>query len=301
MKPVVYIDILFLLNFFVNTVTIYISFILTRQDVKFRRLAASAGFLSLYSCIIFFPEIGFMYTLTGKTIALTLACLIAQPTKSWLKLIKNIAVLFLSTAILGGIAFTLIFATDFGTTVGSAVSNGEFYINIKASTLTISILLSYACVYIISEIKKSAQIHHCHMSDITITFEENKVSLKGFFDTGCHLCEPISKSPAIIINKNIAKKLIPEMLFDACVDVSCKIVPDKYLTKYRIIPYSTIDSHKGYLSGIFPDFVSIDGKTVDKCIIAVSKENLNPDGNYDAIFGTEIFYENNLSERTPIL
>ncbi len=286
MKPIVYVDILFLLNFFINTVTIYISFMLSKQELKLWRLILSSGFLSLYACIIFFPEIQFMYSILGKTAALVFACLIAYPTKSLIRLIKNTAVLFLSTAVLGGIVFTLIFATDFGTTVGSAVSNGEFYLNVNASTLMVSILLAYACVYIIAEIKKVTQIQSGQISDLNIYFQGSEISVKGFLDTGCTIREPISNYPAIIINHSIAEKLFEGK------DIN---------NKYRLIPYSTIDNKNGFLSGIFPDKAEIDGNEIKKCIIAVSKENLSPDNSFDAIFGTEIFENTKIQERTPAL
>ncbi len=301
MGHIVYVDILFLLNFFVNTITIYISFLLTKQDLKLWRLVLSAGFLALYACVIFFPKIQFMYSILGKAAALMLACFIAYPTKSWARLIKNTAVLFLSSAILGGIIFTLIFATDFGTTVGSAVSNGEFYFNVNASTLMISILLAYSCVHIIAEIKKSTLLYGNHISRIKIRFQENEICIKGFWDTGCTLCEPLSKIPAIVINQSSAKKLLPKELFDFCINNKHTEIPDKYLNRYRLIPYSTIDSEKGVLSGIFPDKTEIDNTEVKKVIIAISKEELCHQKSFDAIFGTELFEEIKIPERTSAL
>ena len=283
MRPIVYVDILFLLNFFVNTITIYISFILTRRDLKLWRLILSAAFLSLYACIIFFPKISFIYSVFGKTFALGTACLMAYPTKSLLMLAKNTLVLFLSTAVLGGIVFALIFATNFGTAVKSAVSNGEFYLNIDASTLLISIILAYFSVYIIAEIKKAAQIRSHQIFDIKITFQDAEIIIKGFLDTGCTLCEPLSNTPAVIVNQSVADKLF---------------INQNIINKCRVIPYSTIDNQKGFLSGIFPDRVEINGVEIKKCIIAVSKQNLCTDDSFDAIFGTEIYNETNLFERT---
>lgn len=290
MKPVVYVDILFLLNFFVNTITIYISLLILKQEIKLWRLVLSAGFLSLYACIMFFPKIQFIYSVFGKAIALIFACFIAYPTKSVLRLLKNTAILFLCNIILGGIVFALIFATNFGTTVGSAVSNGEFYLNINASTLIISIITAYTCVYIVAEIKKENRILSGQIYDIEIIFQDTELSIKGFLDTGCTLCEPISKTPAIIISQRTAKKLFGTVE-----------IWEKYPDKYRLIPYSTIDNKKGFLQGIYPDKITIDGNLIKKSIVAISKENISADDRFDAIFGTEIFEETKSKERTPAL
>ncbi len=301
MKPIVYVDILFLLNFFANTITIYISFIILKEEIKFWRLALSATFLSIYACIMFFPNIRFMYTVLGKIFALTVSSYIAFPAKSYLKLIKNTIVLFTSCAILGGIAFTLIFATNFGTTLGSAISNGEFYFNIKASTLLISTLIAYVCVYITSEIKKSIQKNYQEIFNISVCFNTKTVAFKGFLDTGCTLCEPISKSSVIIINQSIAKKLLPESLYDFCVNNITLKIPDEFLNKYRIIPYSTIDNQKGYMSGVIPDKVIVNDIPIENTVIAISKQNLFPDESFDAILGTEIYEQTIPHERIHTL
>ncbi len=291
MKPIVYVDILFLLNFFMNTVTIYISSLIIRQSLKFWRLLICAALLSLYACIVFFPEISFIYSAVGKLITLILATALVFPSKSYGRLFKNAAALFTVTAVLGGIIFTLIFATDFGTTTGSAVSNGEFYIDISPSTLMISVFLAYTCIYIISYIKKQAAIHSGQISDISIHFRAKEISLKALSDTGCTLCDPLSGAPAIIISKSDAKKLLPSSFFDFSDNTSDMLS----FPQYRILPYSTIDNKKGVLHGFIPDRVLVNNKTVTKSIVAVSDFQLSPEPDFDAILNPLILTERTVS------
>ncbi len=298
MKPVVYVDILFLLNFFVNTVIIYISFMVSKQKLKLWRLILSAVFLSLYACLMFFPKIQIFYSILGKVLALSISSVIAFPTRIVVNLFKNTIILFASYAIMGGVVFALIFTTNFGTSPGSMVSNGEFYINIKASTLIISIMLAYVCVYIIAEFKKTAQINSGQILNIKISFMGKEIHIKGFLDTGCSLRDPQSGFPVIIISPFVAKKLLPKPLYLFFANNNQSNIPVEFLNIYRIIPYSTIDNKKGFLHGILPDSIEIQGSTIKKCVIAVSKQNLSSNKYFDAIFGTEIFEETKIHERT---
>ncbi len=298
MKPIVYVDILFLLNFLLNTVTIYISFMLTKQRIKPWRLTLSAAFLSIYACVMFFPNIYFMYTAFGKAVALSIGCYIAHPTRSVTSALKNTAILFFSTIILGGIVFALTFTTSFGTATGSIISNGEFYMNVDSSTLIISIILAYSCVYVITEIKKTLQIQSGQLLDIKICFQENQIDIKGFLDTGCTLCEPITNTPVIIIDRPSAKKLLSKSLYLFCIG-NQKSVSGEFAEYYRLIPYSTIDKKVSILSGIIPDLVQLDGITIKKCIVAISKQSLSNNDSFSAIFGVDIFEQTKFTERTP--
>ncbi|MBR5154992.1 MAG: sigma-E processing peptidase SpoIIGA [Clostridia bacterium] len=301
MKPIVYVDVLFLLNFFMNTVTIYISSLLIRQNLKIWRLLICAVFLSLYACIVFFPNISFLYSVIGKVFVLLLATYLGFSPKGLWELFKGTAILFAVTAILGGTIFTLIFATDFGTVTGSAVSNGEFYINVNPSTLILSIFLAYTCVYIISFIKKQATINSRQILDIVIHFQAKKISLKALLDTGCTLCDPISGSPAIIINKHDAKKLLPQSFFDFCDEKDGVKIPTNYLVRYRTLPFSTIDSKKGFLHGFIPDLVFVNNKVIKKSIIGISDYRLSPESDFDAILGPLILCEESIPlERTDV-
>ncbi len=295
MKPIVYIDVLFLLNFFMNTVTLYISSLLISQQLKIRRLLIGAVFLSLYACIMFFPRISFIYSIAGKLIILFTAAALTFSIKSRYTLFKNAVVLFAVSMLLGGIIFTLIFATSFGTTVGSAVSNGEIYINITPSTLIFSIFIAYSCIYVISALKNRNAINKKQILDLSIHFRSKKISLRALLDTGCALCDPISLAPAIIISRQSANELLPKSFFDFCDSNGNIESPDRDFARYRILPFSTIDCKRGFLYGFIPDIVLVNNKTVEKSVIAVSDYALSPEANFDAILGPLIL------ERTDII
>ncbi len=278
MKPIVYIDMLFLLNFLMDSVMIYTASVFLKKNLTVFRMLISSTVAALYSTVMFFPQLSFMHSLLIKTVFLFVISSIAFPFGTPADILKNGIVFFCVNTVFGGIILALIFATDFGVMLGAAVSNGEIYINISFELLLISTLLAYTVIYIISYIKKQNLQNSIHSAVITIHFEKKHVTVSALCDTGCTLCDPISGAPAVIISSEIAKKLLPKTYCE---------------TKYRPLPFTTIDNSKGILDGFIPDKLIVDDKEIIHSVVGISKNNLDT---YSAIFNPYIL-ENTIQRK----
>ncbi len=286
MKPIVYVDMLFLLNFLMDSVTIYATGFLIKKAVHIPRMILSATVSALYSAIMFFPQVSFLYSVLFKIIFLILSVWLAFPTRTLKNLAKNIIMFFAVNLIFGGMVFAIIFATDFGTSVGSVVSNGEVYINITPSVLMSSTVLAYLIAYLTSYIKQLNVKHSKLTTPATIWFCSKNVTVTALCDTGCSLSDPATGYPAMIISPECGKKLLPEPFFTAL--STGGIIPQDFKNRYRIIPFSTIDNKNGIMHGFIPDKVSIQGHEIPKIVIAVSKTVVNKDENFSAILNPEL-------------
>ncbi len=293
MTPIVYIDMLFLLNLLIDTITLYSASLLLKRSISVLRLFLVSVFLSVYSCAMFFPHISFLYTLAGKLLILGLATILAFPSRSLGDIIKNTLVFFSASAFFGGIIFALIFATNFGTSVGAAVSNGEVYLDIKASTLMLSLTISYICIYMLSYIKRHAIIQSSSITWLEISLFSKTIRIKAFADTGCSLCDPLFNRPAIIISPNAAKKLLPKKILREYNGTPNVFSLGDYAPRYCALPFCTIDSKNGILHGIVPDKIIIDNKCIEKCVIALSNYALCQTSEFDAIFNPLILTTEN--------
>lgn len=281
--PVVYIDMLFLINLLMNTITLYASSLILRRDISLLRLFLVASSLSVYACIMFFPDICILYSGICKFIVLVIAAYAAFPTKNKWQIVRNAAVFFGVCTVFGGTMMTLIFATDFGTRMGSVVSNGEIYLSVSPSVLIFSVFPAYACVYIISYIKKRTSFLNPQIMPVEIYYGKQRVRLNAFADTGCGLCDPITHLPAIIINQSIAKKLLPKSLFNY-ISRKTSVCPNDYSSHCRLLIYSTIDNAKGIMYGFVPDRILIEDKEFSGLTVAVSDNPVCPNLQYDGIF-----------------
>jgi len=274
-KPIVYIDMLFLLNFLMDSVTLYATALFLKKSLAVWRMTLSAAIAALYSCVMFFPQLSFMYSLFLKVVFLFAISTIAFPSRIPAVILKNGVVFFGVNTVFGGILLTLIFATDFGRILGAAVSNGEIYLNISFELLIISTLLAYTVVYIISYIKKQNIQNTKVTARLTIYFADKEVTISALCDTGCTLCDPISGAPAVVISPKIARELLPQGH------------PE---TKYRPLPFVTVDNAKGILDGFIPDKLTVDGNEITHSVIGISKTDIET---FSAIFNPELIEKNN--------
>ena len=292
MKPIVYIDMLFLLNLFMDTATIYSASLIIKRRISNLRLFLASSILAIYSCAMFFPMLKLFYTILGKLAILTFASFVAFPSKNFFSILKNAFVFFAVSGIFGGIIFALIFLTDFGTTVGAAVSNGEVYLDIKASTLLFSVAISYVAIYTISYIKNRTLNLGKLIHDAEIILFDHKLKISIFADSGCLLSDPIKNRPAIILSQKASKKLVPTQILK---ELSSSL-PDinqfgGYSQRYCALPFSTIDKKSGILHGFVPDSVMIDQKVTKACVIAISDKALNLA--FDGIFNPILLAQDN--------
>ncbi len=284
MTPIVYIDMLFLLNLLMNTITIYSASLIIRRSISGLRLFMTSTLLSLYSCMMFFPHMKLFYTILGKLLILIFATVVAFPSRGIRQILKNTLVFFTVSALFAGIILATIFFTNFGTTVGAAVSNGEVYLDINASTLVFSVVVAYVAIYTISYIK-------CRSINVNPIIYNAEIALFGkiinipiFADTGCLLKDPIRDRPAIILSKKATEELIPKEILNNLNDTPDINQLGKYGPRYCILPFSTIDKKSSILHGFVPDRVLINDKEISSCVIALSDKPLSTDSQFEGIF-----------------
>ena len=281
---------LFLLNFLINSVTLCTSSLFIRKPPSVLKLMLASGFSALYSTFMFFPQVSFLYSLVLKTLFLALTVWIAFPTKKPLQIFRN-AIIFWGTNLLyGGAAFFLIFCTNFGTSLSAAVSNGEIYLDISFEVLLFSAILSYITLYIFSYIKAQAKQLKKTTAQLTVIFNNKKITETALVDTGCTLCDPILGYPAVIISPECAKKLLSDNFFERIYANSNN--------KYRILPFRTVDCDCGILHGFLPDTLIIDNAEIPRSVVAVSTTSMNKNSEFSAILNPKLL--ENISKRKAV-
>ncbi len=287
--PVVYVDMLFLINFLMDSIIIFAASLILKRRLSISALAAAAAVSALYSAVMFFPQLPFLGSALFKTAFMLLPCRIAFPCRRITQLLKNTAVCFGVYAVFGGIAFALIFLSDFGTAIGAAVSNGEIYISIPPAVLAVSTLAAYLTVYLLSRVCKRNMQLDTLIFGIEITLGEKSAVMRAFSDTGCTLTEPFSGKPVIITNSETAEKLLPDgVLWDS--ERGFGIPEDSdFAERVRTLPFRTVGTTDGIMHGFMTDSASARGITVFGTVVGISPFPLCENAEYDAILNPEIF------------
>ncbi len=286
MKQTIYIDLLFLINFLMDSVILYTCSKILKRNLNILRLSSASAVAALYSTVAFFPRLSVLTTLFCKVIFFVIPSLIAFPTKSFIKVLKNTIVLSSVYAMFGGAVFILIFATDFGTRTGAAVSNGEIYINISSSILLLSTILAYLMVYVMSYVNNKNILAEQKTVKAEVAFSGKKVTVKALEDTGCSLTDPLSGKPVFILDRTIVQKLIPKDFWEYINDNSKNNT--NHSNRYRILPYSTIGNNSGIMSGFVSDYVKFEDISIKSVVIGISPIQICENGEFEAIINPQI-------------
>ncbi|MBQ2973458.1 MAG: sigma-E processing peptidase SpoIIGA [Clostridia bacterium] len=270
LKTVIYADVLIIVNLIINYLLLRASAAMTGCNFKTRRFLLSSAIGGLFSLIIFIDNITVAANILIKLLFFAVIVITAFGIKSVKAFLKNCATFALVNFGFAGIMFALC------TTVipnAAIYKNGIVYFDVNILTLTVSAIICYCVLSIISRFTKS-KVPQKSIYEIKIYYEEKTIECKALFDSGNTLCDCFSGRPVIICEKEFISKLYKSSDLTA-------------MKNFRLIPFSTIKS-----GGALPSFladkieINIKGKWIEskEIYIAVTERKI-VSGGYSALFG----------------
>ncbi len=243
---VIYVDVLFVINFFITYLLLLFTSALLKQKAGMARMLLASLEGGLYSLVILAESLSVFTTLVGKLAVSLLIVFTAFGFKRLLVFAKATALFYFSNMLFLGIISALMLAFK---TNAIAVENGVAYFDISARIL----IISAAIAYIISIAVIKLYNHTTGKNEIyslTIIKQEKEIHLFAFADSGNRLTEPFSDYPVIVADKS-------KVSFDT----------------ERVIPFNTV-AGEGVLQAFKPDKVIIsNGKRsfeTEKVYVAMS-------------------------------
>ena len=298
MRPIVYIDVLFLTNFLINLVLLYVTGKLASIKISGLRVFISSVLGALYSVFMFFPNLSIFYTGFAKFLSALAIVAVAYNIKGIRLYLKTLGLFYVVTLCFGGGVFALFYFTGIGSMLGAVVRNGIIYFNLPWQLLFISIALSYIIISgvwkaVLGRVTKSS----CYIN-LIISYYNKQTSVRALLDTGNSLHDPISNFPVIVTEYDCLKNILPENFLKAVKsdtlnfeNISC-ISDTVLLNKLRIIPFSSLGKENGMLIGFRPDSVVADinetNRTIENVIIGICSVRLSKDGSFHALINPEI-------------
>ncbi|MDR1565178.1 MAG: sigma-E processing peptidase SpoIIGA [Oscillospiraceae bacterium] len=285
MPQVIYADVLFCLNLFVNYFLLLASAKLIGLEVSRLRLCLGGLVGAAASFIIFLPEMNVILTVLIKAVISLIIVFSAFGYGSKKQLLKAFgAFLGISFAFAGGMMLMLNLVRPKGLIMGNSVP----YVNITPVSIILVTVLCYTALSIIGRLTKHKLPKELKCS-ITVEIEGRSVKFEGITDTGNSLREVFSDFPVIVADYAAVERLFPEFLKEGFRGVTHVDVKN-WKGNYRVIPYSTV-SGKGVLPAFKPDLITVDcsNRHIKKkdVYIAVSSEKVSENG-FCALVNPEI-------------
>ncbi|GAA0299350.1 stage II sporulation protein GA (sporulation sigma-E factor processing peptidase) [Gracilibacillus halotolerans] len=261
---VVYVELVWLLNFFIDWMILLLTQYVTKEPVKRFRLLFAAVFGSLIVPFsILFPsfphELWFVKILYSFFIIL-----IGFGYHSIAKLFRVIFMFYLMTFSIGGGLLAVHFLFQSNQHLSSVeLSNG--------SIDALFVLLCFPVIWYFTRNRmdkhKLQSLHDDFIYQVTIKWNDKNVSFDGYLDSGNHLVDPLTQKPVIVIDESVLSEFFTVIELERLRGLKEQLLSgqqDDDLSKmFSIIPYQGVNGMTDFMIGFKPDLFMI---TTDKGI-----------------------------------
>lgn len=260
--PVIYIDILFLINFLLDSGLLLIAGRLSGKTPHPLRILSGGILGGIYACLGFFVNLPAICTIFIKFLASSIMIFTTFYPFSRKEFIRIILSFYLQTFLLGGTLSALFYFSG----KPAVMSNNIYYFPFSTFELILSALPLITALSFYWKKSKNRLLSHDKYCTVTISHLGKTFTLEGLIDSGNSLFDPISSLPAIIIPVSLCEKLFDPETFSI---IKSGNLTDLLLKGFRILPYSTVSDNSGNMSGFIPDDCKINLNPVS-CVIAFS-------------------------------
>jgi len=292
-----YADMLFLINFVMNTFVLWVvSKIIRNSRKKMRWLFAGSGLMALlYTLLIAVESLRFINVVFSSVVILTAGILVAFRLKGFRTFIKLMLVAYIVSFTVGGLGMALFFLTGIPYAVYFIANDlGGFTRAISWQIVLLGTVLSYGIIKLGLKIAEKHTLKRQMLCNVQVFVEGCGTSFEALVDTGHSLKDPLSQSPVIIAEFEHVKEFLPDCLrvlfYEKRENNLTGLMSTQENTFYkriRMIPFSSIGRSNGMLIGFRPDIVKVEG-TLANVIIGIYNDKLCNDGRYQGLLGPEL-------------
>ncbi|HCC03994.1 MAG TPA: sigma-E processing peptidase SpoIIGA [Clostridiales bacterium] len=292
-KMTIYLDVVFLENLILNILILYAVGIETKSKIKILKILISSSIGSVYTVLAYLINDTFFQSIIMKVLLSVAMTYIAYKANSIKELLRIIVYFYLTSFVFGGGALALIYIANSGKI---SIYNGLICGKYTLLTIMIGVIVSFIVIIISFKLIKNKISRKDIVCYITIKVNDKKVKTKALIDTGNFLKEPITNIPVIVAEHSVFKNIISDEILENIENILggdlneiSETIKNQYLSKIKIIPFSSLGKQNGMILGISAQEVAIEQneeiKRIEKIIIGLYNKKLSKKGEYHALVG----------------
>ena len=273
----IYIDIVFFENLIMNTIILIATGIILKQKIKWIRIILGGSLGAIYSIMTYISSLQIYSNLI-------------------LKIILSILIFYLTSFVFGGAAFALIYIVK---PQEILMKNGLFLGTYPLKTVILAAVVAFIILITAFTIVKSKISKKDMFCEIEVELNNKIVETKAMIDTGNLLKEPITNTPVIILEHTLLYDCMPKEILNNLENIlggDFEQIPEKikqeYVSKLKLIPFSSLGKQNGMLVGIKASKVKIvqeeQENEYENIIIGIYNKSLTKRGEYRALIGLEL-------------
>ena len=292
----IYIDIVIIENLIMNYIILCATGIVSKNKIRHLRLIMASLLGAIYSVVAYMKILEIYSNIVLKILLSVIIVYIAYNPQTVKKLWKTLVMFYLVSFVFGGVAFSLIYIIKPQDII---MKNGLFLGTYPLKTIILGAIVAFAIIIIAVKIIRKKFTTKDMICDIEIMLNNKKINTKALIDTGNMLKEPITNTPVVVVEKILLYECIPKEILNNINQIiggDLEKIPQQiqsqYISKLKLIPFSSLGKQNGMLLGIKADNVKVikedETHIVDKAIVGIYNKSLTKRGEYRALIGLEM-------------
>ena len=261
MEQTIYADILFVINFSMDFLALYIMAFILKMKFVLKRGIVAASIGGVYGVISVVMNMGNIGTVISTALTGIMMCLVLCGYQKLSLLVRQMVVFLISNLIIGG-GMTAIYSAfnSFGA-AQKLLIYGEIESVEQQMPLALFALGSVVVAVIVLLFGRVLMMRkRCGDLEVYIEYQGKGLKCSGFEDSGNLLTEPFSGLPVMLVSRDMAEELLSEetVRLLAELNVGSKSYP---VERIRFMVCNTVAGKK-YLGAFKPDVLSVNGVKV---------------------------------------
>ncbi|MCM3003858.1 sigma-E processing peptidase SpoIIGA [Priestia koreensis] len=300
----VYLDVIWLLNFGLDTMLLVLCAIILKRRFKWWRMMIGGLFGSLIVIFMFTPLSQIMLHPATKIATSVVMILTAFGYKRLRYLLENLLTFYFATFVVGGglMGMHFLFTDMFISSGGEVFTSSNAYGDPVSWLLVLlgSPLLFYFSKKRIEDVNMKT-ITFDQLVQVEIMMNDTPLTVDGLLDSGNQLYDPLTKTPVMIVQADQLTDLLPASIIESSAnlkDFNFSIEPEWY-NRIRLVPYRSVGQSGQFLMAVKPDYVTIiqQGERIvaKQCLIGISHTQLSPENLYQCVVHPKLLVSGKIS------
>ncbi len=293
----IYLDVVLVENLCMNYIILFATGYLLKRKMNHIRLILSALLGGIYSILAYMEILEIYSHFTLKIILSIFMVSIAYHANNIKQLAKELVFFYFTSFVFGGCAFALLY---FIKPQEILMLNGSYVGTYPLKVAVLGGIVGFTITVIAFHFVKAKLTRKDMYCTICIFFGEQQITTKALLDTGNMLKDPITRMPVIVVEKDILQNILPDIILNHLNqiiggDVPKEVYEDEnleYITKFRVIPFSSLGKTNGMLLGFKANKVIIEqeefSKTIENIIVGIYEHKLSKKEQYSALIGLDL-------------
>ena len=289
---VIYLDIILIENLFMNYIILFATALVTKAKIKIWRLILSSALGGIYAAVSFMSILEIYSGLILKILLSIAMIYIAFNAKTLKTMFKQLIIFYLVSFAFGGTAFALLY---FISPQDILMKNGILIGTYPIKIAFLGAIVGFTIIQIAFKTIKTRMTKKDMFCEIEIYLEGKKQKVKAMIDTGNLLKEPITGEAVVVVVAEELKNIVPEEILknvENIINGKMIQIDDKYISRFRVIPFTSLGKQNGLLLGIKSDRVLIkleeETKEEKGVILGIYDKSLSKNNLYNALIGLEL-------------